>query len=139
MENSVQISRKTIYSLAMTDFKIYTDNLTYLENTLKTPLEKMNMILGSKDQDELLASYIENSVLTEFYKAEKYISRVEHEIVKYKRKLKYFLYSNPQESEEFDMFLENLYKLIGEKREFVANQIEKCLNYIDKFHQIDSE
>ncbi len=127
---SKNVSKKTIYSLAIADFKMHIKKLTNFDKEFASSLSFLDKIEENQNKIPNLEKILRNQVFVDLNLAKKYIKKVKNEIAQYKSELFDFLLINQDKREEFKEIVNNLNNLIDEKTDFINSTINRCYNLI---------
>lgn len=123
------------FSSAMIELKAHTKTLYAMDDKLAEPSIVLNSVVNS-DSTENMSDYLKKYALNDFYKAQTVLRKIKNDIMLYMDKLDNFLQENPKSYDEFYAQVDILIPLWEEKRKFVASQLEKGNNYLNKNQEI---
>ena len=121
------------FSLAMIDFKNYTDFLLSLDLTLDDANFLYNHVMNKKEKTQDLVDILRKYSFTEFAKVQKRLIKIENEIKKYQFSLHDYLQENVGKQEEFNSQLDILIPLLQEYKKSIENKIQKCFQYFQEW------
>lgn len=123
------------FSSAMIELKEHTKTLHEMDYQLAEPSRVLDSVVNS-DNTENMSDYLKKYALNDFYKAQAVLRKMKNDIMLYMDKLDNFLQENPKSHDEFYAQVDILIPLWEEKRKFVASQLEKGNNYLNKNQEI---
>ena len=125
---------KAMFSVAMIDFKTYTETI----KTIDKKLEEANFILARALKSKPNEDYgyvVKKYAFTEYARVQKYLKDIKRLIKKHMKRCEPFLNENLEKKDEFDAQLNILIPLFEEKEKFVDEQIHKCFEYFQAYNQ----
>ena len=136
MKNAKKIYvAQVAFSSAMIEQKAHTKTLYEMDDKLSEPSKVLDGVVNS-GRTENMSDYLKKYALNDFYKAQTMLRKIKNDIMLYMDKLDNFLQENPKSFDEFYAQVDILIPLWEEKRKFVASQLEKGNNYLNKNQEI---
>lgn len=117
------------FSLALIDFKQFTEVLFNVDEQLKDANFLMNYLVNRQNKSAELKGAINDIALPTYVKVKQYLEFVEKSVKKYMKDLEKFLNTHEKEREDFFELLNVLIPLIQEKQKFIKQQIKRCFEF----------